>query len=130
MTPFEPGSISFRLYPHALPPGQALDEMATQAALAAEVGFDGIMVSERHGGIVGNVPNPTQVTGWLAAAMTRGWVAPCPVLALLRPPALIVEEVAWLAARYPGRVGVGLGTGGNELDFRLYQADNDRLAER
>src|SRR4051812_14163558 len=104
--------------------------MCTQAALAAEGGFDGIMVSERHGGVVGNVPNPIQVTGFLAAEMSRGWVAPCPVLALLRPPALIVEEIAWLAVRYPGRVGVGLGTGGHDLDFRMYRIERERLAER
>lgn len=131
MTAFAPGSISFRLYPHALPADVQLQEMMAQASLVAEAGFDGIMVSERHGGIVGNVPNPIQVTGWLAERMSRGWVAPCPVLALLRPPTLIVEEIAWLAARYPGRVGVGLGTGGgHELDFRLYDAERDRLAER
>lgn len=128
--PFAPGSVSFRLYPHDLGPVEVLDEMAAQAALAVEVGFDGVMVSERHGGVPGNVPNPLQVTGWLAAAMTRGWIAPCPVLALLRPPALIVEEVAWLAARYPGRVGVGLGTGGHDLDFDLYGQARHDLAAR
>ena len=84
MTAFAPGSISFRLYPHHLAPGAAIDEMCEQAALAVRSGFDGVMVSERHGGIVGNVPNPIQVAGWLAAAMPGGWVAPCPVLSLLR----------------------------------------------
>lgn len=130
MTAFAPGSVSLRLYPHDLEPHEMLVEMERQASQAVEVGFDGIMVSERHGGIVGNVPNALQVTGWLAGAMGRGWVAPCPVLALFRPPALIVEEVAWLAARYPGRVGVGLGTGGNDLDFRLYGVERAQLAER
>jgi alkanesulfonate monooxygenase SsuD/methylene tetrahydromethanopterin reductase-like flavin-dependent oxidoreductase (luciferase family) len=123
--------VSLRLYPHDLEPVALLDEMAHQATLAARVGFDGIMVSERHGGVVGNVPNPLQVTGFLAAGMSGdAWVAPCPVLALLRPPALIVEEVAWLAARYPGRVGVGLGTGGHELAFRMYGLPYGDLAAR
>jgi alkanesulfonate monooxygenase SsuD/methylene tetrahydromethanopterin reductase-like flavin-dependent oxidoreductase (luciferase family) len=130
MAPFESGSISFRLYPHDLGPEDAIAEMAAQAALAVTSGFDGIMVSERHGGIVGNVPNPLQVTGWLAREMPSGWVAPCPVLALLRRPAQIVEEVAWLAARYPGRVGVGLGTGGHSLDFAMYDLDDGDLARR
>ena len=130
MTAFAPDSISLRLYPHDLPPVELLDEMVTQATLADDVGFDGVMVSERHGGVVGNVPNPTQVTGFLAAGMRRGWVAPCPVLVLLRPPALVVEEIAWLSARYPGRVGVGLGTGGHELDFRMYGLQWDNLAAR
>jgi alkanesulfonate monooxygenase SsuD/methylene tetrahydromethanopterin reductase-like flavin-dependent oxidoreductase (luciferase family) len=130
MAPFERGSISLRLYPHDLPAKDLLDEMAAQASLGVEAGFDGVMVSERHGGVVGNVPNPLQVTGWLAGAMPGGWVAPCPVLALFRPPPLIVEEVAWLAARYPDRVGVGLGTGGNKLDFEIYGVEDSELAAR
>jgi len=130
VTPFAPDSISLRLYPHDLDAPSALREMIGQAAVASEVGFDGVMVSERHGGIVGNVPNPLQVAGWLAAEMSGGWVAPCPVLALLRPPALVVEEVAWLAARYPDRVGVGLATGGHDLDFSIYGLDRDRLTPR
>lgn len=128
--PFAPGSVSLRLYPHDLAAPEALDELCAQAALAADAGFDGVMVSERHGGIPGNVPNPIGVAGWLAREMRQGWVAPCPVLSLLRPPPLIVEEVAWLAARYPGRVGVGLGAGGNRLDFELYGTGDHDLARR
>jgi alkanesulfonate monooxygenase SsuD/methylene tetrahydromethanopterin reductase-like flavin-dependent oxidoreductase (luciferase family) len=130
MKPFADGSISFRLYPHALGPIEALDEMKEQASLAVEAGFDGVMVSERHGGTTGNVPNPLQVTGWLASGMARGWVAPCPVLALFRAPALIVEEVAWLAVNFPDRVGVGLGTGGNALDFELFKTEKADLGRR
>lgn len=129
-TVFAPGSISLRLYPHVLPPTAVIDEMRAQAVQAVAGGFDGVMISERHGGIPGNVPNPVQIAGWIAADMPGGWVAPCPVLALLRPPPLIVEEVAWLAARYPGRVGVGLATGGNPLDFQMYKTDRDDLARR
>jgi alkanesulfonate monooxygenase SsuD/methylene tetrahydromethanopterin reductase-like flavin-dependent oxidoreductase (luciferase family) len=128
--PFADRSISFRLYPHQLGPTEITDEMCRQAALAIDVGFDGIMVSEAHAGTVGNVPNPIQMTGWMAEAMAGGWVAPCPVLAFLRPPPLIVEEVAWLGARYPGRVGVGLGTGGHDREFSLYGLDNGDLARR
>jgi alkanesulfonate monooxygenase SsuD/methylene tetrahydromethanopterin reductase-like flavin-dependent oxidoreductase (luciferase family) len=130
MAAFDDGSVSLRLYPHDLAPGPALDELCAQAAMAVAAGFDGVMVSERHGGIVGNVPNPIQVAGWLAREMDGGWVAPCPVLSLLRPPPLIVEEIAWLAARYPGRVGVGLGAGGNALDFSLYGTHDEDLARR
>jgi alkanesulfonate monooxygenase SsuD/methylene tetrahydromethanopterin reductase-like flavin-dependent oxidoreductase (luciferase family) len=130
MTVFAPNSISFRLYPHALGPVEILEEMAVQAALAVESGFEGIMVSERHGGVPGNVPNPTQVLGFLGERMKAGWIAPCPVLILLRPLALVIEDVAWLAARYPGRVGVGFGTGGHDLDFRMYGVARDDLAAR
>jgi alkanesulfonate monooxygenase SsuD/methylene tetrahydromethanopterin reductase-like flavin-dependent oxidoreductase (luciferase family) len=36
----------------------------------------------------------------------------------LRPPVMLAEEVAWLAALHPGRVGVGVAAGALELDFR------------
>jgi alkanesulfonate monooxygenase SsuD/methylene tetrahydromethanopterin reductase-like flavin-dependent oxidoreductase (luciferase family) len=107
-----------------------IDELCAQAALAIDVGFDGVMISERHGGITGNMPNPIQTAGWLAEAMPGGWVAPCPVLIPLRPAAQVVEDVAWLAARFPGRVGVGFGAGGHDLDYELYGSNRDDLASR
>jgi alkanesulfonate monooxygenase SsuD/methylene tetrahydromethanopterin reductase-like flavin-dependent oxidoreductase (luciferase family) len=116
--PFAKGSVSLRLYPHQLDPTAKLDELQLQAALGVEHGFDGVMLSERHGGAWGQIPNPLQAAGWLLGAMPRGWAAPCPMLLPLRRTAIAAEEIAWLAARYPGRVGVGFGSGGNEPDFR------------
>ena len=51
------------------------------------------------------------------------WVAPCPLLLPLRPTALVVEEVAWLAAAYPGRVGLGVAAGALPLDFAIVGLD-------
>ena len=117
--PFAAGSVSLRLYPHQLDsPTAKLDELQLQAALGVEHGFDGVMLSERHGGAWGQIPNPLQAAGWLLGAMPSGWAAPCPMLLPLRRTAIAAEEIAWLAARYPGRVGVGFGSGGNEPDFR------------
>jgi alkanesulfonate monooxygenase SsuD/methylene tetrahydromethanopterin reductase-like flavin-dependent oxidoreductase (luciferase family) len=107
-----------------------LEELVAQAALAEASGFDGVMISERHGGIPGNMPNPMQVAGWLADATERAWVAPCPVLTPLHPAAEIVETMAWLAVRHPGRVGVGVATGGHELDYELYGLDRRDLVRR
>src|SRR3954466_1446166 len=105
--PFAAGSISFRSYPpDESNPAACLNEMRGQAALAVEHGFDGVMTSEHHGGFPGYLPNPLQLAGFLLDAMTTGWAAPCPLLLPLRPAALVVEETAWLAARFPGRVGV------------------------
>src|SRR3954465_13920006 len=110
--PFAPGSVSLRLYPHGdLPATRIVDVLREQAAASAAIGFDGVMTSEHHGGFAGYLPNPLQVAGWLLEAMPSGWAAPCPLLLPLRPPALVAEEVAWLAARFPGRVGVGLAAG-------------------
>jgi alkanesulfonate monooxygenase SsuD/methylene tetrahydromethanopterin reductase-like flavin-dependent oxidoreductase (luciferase family) len=48
----------------------------------------------------------------------------------LRPPALVVEEVAWLAARFPGRVGLGLAAGSLQDDFAIMGVTKDDLASR
>jgi alkanesulfonate monooxygenase SsuD/methylene tetrahydromethanopterin reductase-like flavin-dependent oxidoreductase (luciferase family) len=122
--PFAPGSVSLRLYPHnELPATEVVDELRAQAALAEEVGFAGVMVSEHHGGFAGYLPNPVQTAAFLLDATRRVWVAPCPVLLPLRATALVAEEVAWLAARHPARVGVGVAAGALALDFEVMGLD-------
>src|SRR5262245_53786116 len=109
---FAPGSISLRLYPHnQLPADTIVATYRAQAAQAEAAGFDGIMTSEHHGGFGGYLPNPLQAAGWCLEAMRTAWAAPCPLLLPLRPAALVAEEAAWLAARFPGRVGVGVASG-------------------
>jgi len=120
-----------RLYPHLeLSADAILEEMRGQARLAVEHGFDGVMTSEHHGGFAGYLPNPLQLAGFLLDAMPRGWAAACPILATLRPPALIAEEVAWLAARFLGRVGVGLAAGALPADFEAMDVGMHDLAAR
>jgi alkanesulfonate monooxygenase SsuD/methylene tetrahydromethanopterin reductase-like flavin-dependent oxidoreductase (luciferase family) len=123
--------VSVRLYPHGdLAPPDLVAELRAQAALAAEHGFDGIMTSEHHGGFAGYLPNPLQAAGWCLEAMRRGWAAPCPLLLPLRPPALVAEEAAWLAARFPGRVGVGVASGALPADFEVMGLTMEHLADR
>jgi alkanesulfonate monooxygenase SsuD/methylene tetrahydromethanopterin reductase-like flavin-dependent oxidoreductase (luciferase family) len=129
--PFAAGSISLRLYPHNdLPAERIVSVMRDQAALAASVGFDGVMTSEHHGGFGGYLPNPVQMSGWLLEAMPTGWAAPCPLLLPLRPWALVAEELAWLAARFPGRVGLGVAAGSLEEDFTIMETNKDNLVAR
>jgi alkanesulfonate monooxygenase SsuD/methylene tetrahydromethanopterin reductase-like flavin-dependent oxidoreductase (luciferase family) len=117
-TPFGPGSISLRLYPHnELDAGGIVRELCDQAQLGLSGGFDGIMTSEHHGGFPGYLPNPLQVTSFILEETAAGWVAPCPLLLPLRPVAQLAEEVAWLGARHPGRVGLGVAAGALPLDF-------------
>src|SRR6516225_4426032 len=131
MAPFAPGSVSLRLYPHLdLPAHAIVEEMRGQAALAAEHGFDGVMTAEHHGGFAGYLPNPLQVAGWCLEAMDAGWAAPCPLLLPLRPPAMVAEEIAWLAARFPGRVGLGVASGALPADFEIMHVPMDALAAR
>jgi alkanesulfonate monooxygenase SsuD/methylene tetrahydromethanopterin reductase-like flavin-dependent oxidoreductase (luciferase family) len=116
--PFASGSVSLRLYPHSdLPATRVVEVLREQARASAAYGFDGVMTSEHHGGFAGYLPNPLQIAGWLLEAMPTGWAAPCPLLLPLRPPALVAEETAWLAARFPGRVGLGVAAGALADDF-------------
>jgi alkanesulfonate monooxygenase SsuD/methylene tetrahydromethanopterin reductase-like flavin-dependent oxidoreductase (luciferase family) len=129
--PLSQGSISLRLYPHVeLSAPEMVRELCHQGALAAPAGFDGVMTSEHHGGFAGYMPNPLQAAGWLLESMPTGWAAPCPLLLPLRPPALVAEEVAWLAARFPGRVGLGVAAGSLEGDFTIMGLTKDDLTAR
>jgi alkanesulfonate monooxygenase SsuD/methylene tetrahydromethanopterin reductase-like flavin-dependent oxidoreductase (luciferase family) len=130
-TPFAAGGTSLRLYPHAeLPADQIVETLLAQAATASDAGFDGIMTSEHHGGFAGYLPNPIQAAGWALDAMPTGWAAPCPLLLPLRPTALVIEEIAWLAARFPGRVGVGVASGSLQDDFDIMELTKDDLTAR
>jgi alkanesulfonate monooxygenase SsuD/methylene tetrahydromethanopterin reductase-like flavin-dependent oxidoreductase (luciferase family) len=131
MVTFGWGPVSMRLYPHGGAPAEAVvDELRTQAALAAEHGFAGVMVSEHHGGFGGYIPNPLQLAGWLLDAMPRGYAAACPLLLPLRPTALVAEEVAWLAARFPDRVAVGFAAGALPEDFEIMDVSMEDLTTR
>jgi alkanesulfonate monooxygenase SsuD/methylene tetrahydromethanopterin reductase-like flavin-dependent oxidoreductase (luciferase family) len=131
MSPFAPGSVSFRTYPHeGLDAPEILEELCTQAALATSHGFDGVMTSEHHGGFAGYLPNPLQLAGFLLDAMPEGWAAPCPLLLPLRPAALVAEETAWLDARFSGRVGIGVAAGALPVDFDIMGTTMDDLAGR
>jgi alkanesulfonate monooxygenase SsuD/methylene tetrahydromethanopterin reductase-like flavin-dependent oxidoreductase (luciferase family) len=129
--PLAAGSVSLRLYPHPdLDPPALVAELVAQAARAAGAGFDGVMTSEHHGGFPGYLPNPLQAAGWCLDAMATGWAAPCPLLVTLRPPALVIEEAAWLAARFPGRVGLGVASGALRDDFEIMGMTMRGLTER
>ena len=125
---FADGSISLRIYPHnELDAIEIVDQLCTQAALAIDSGFDGVMTAEHHGGFAGYLPNPLQTAGFQLAAMSGGWAAPCPLLLPLRPVAMLAEEVAWLDARFPGRVGVGVAPGSLALDFEAMDIDQSLM---
>jgi alkanesulfonate monooxygenase SsuD/methylene tetrahydromethanopterin reductase-like flavin-dependent oxidoreductase (luciferase family) len=126
---FAAGSVSLRLYPHNdLSAPELVDELLAQAALGAAHGFDGVMTSEHHAGFHGYLPNPLQAAGWCLEAMPHGWAAPAPLLLPLRPAALVAEEIAWLAARFPGRVGLGVASGALGSDFEVMGLEMRGLA--
>jgi len=128
--PLAVGSISLRLYPHDLSAEDRVAELRSQAALAVGAGYDGVMVSEHHADFPGYLPNPIQLTQLLLAAMPSGWAAPCPLLLPLQPYALIAEQVAWLDAAYPGRIGVGFAAGALPVDFELAEVPFEEITAR
>ncbi|OHV56500.1 hypothetical protein BCD48_08545 [Pseudofrankia sp. BMG5.36] len=109
---------------------QTVVELRAQAALATDAGFDGVMTSEHHGGFAGYIPNPLQMASWALEAMAAGWAAACPLLLPLRQTALVIEETAWLAARFPGRVGLGVAAGSLQDDFDILGTTKDGLTRR
>jgi alkanesulfonate monooxygenase SsuD/methylene tetrahydromethanopterin reductase-like flavin-dependent oxidoreductase (luciferase family) len=118
--PFGPGSVSLRLYPHnELSSTAIVDELVAQAGLALDGGFDGVMTSEHHGGFAGYLAQPLQTVTFVLGAHRAGWAAAAPLLLPLRATALVAEETAWLAARHPGRVGLGVAAGALPLDFEV-----------
>jgi alkanesulfonate monooxygenase SsuD/methylene tetrahydromethanopterin reductase-like flavin-dependent oxidoreductase (luciferase family) len=117
--PFGHGSVSFGPYAQDLPVRERIANLLIQARLAADGGFDGLTMSEHHAGFAHYLPNPLQVVGWFLEQTSIPWVAACPILLSLRQPPLVVEDLAWLAARHPGRVGVGFAPGYAAEDFEL-----------
>jgi alkanesulfonate monooxygenase SsuD/methylene tetrahydromethanopterin reductase-like flavin-dependent oxidoreductase (luciferase family) len=77
------------------------------------------MTSEHHGGFAGYMAQPLQMASFVLAAHDAGWAAAAPLLLPLRATALVAEEVAWLQACYPGRVGIGVAAGALPLDFEI-----------
>jgi alkanesulfonate monooxygenase SsuD/methylene tetrahydromethanopterin reductase-like flavin-dependent oxidoreductase (luciferase family) len=134
VTPFGPRSISVGL--HALDGATATEQAAMlveQAQAAEAAGFGGVTLSEHHGGFPGYMGQPLLACNWILAATERIWSGPAPYLLNLRNPVLVAEELAWMAARFPGRVGAALAAGYAKSDFDLLGVDfadrGARLAE-
>ncbi len=119
LKPLGRGSVSLRVYPLDLPPRQIVTDIALQALLAEEAGFDGCMFAEHHGGFPNYLPNPLLAATWALEGTNRIWAAPCPLLLPLRPVTQVVEDLVWSHHRFPGRVGVGVGAGSFPVDFDM-----------
>ena len=129
--PFAAGSVSLGL--HTIEPrdarGQAL-AIVEQAVAAEAAGFDGVTLSEHHGSFPGYMGQPLLAAGWALASTERIWAGPAPYLLGLRNPSLVAEELAWTAARFPGRVGAAFAPGYARSDFDLLGISFDDRRER
>lgn len=128
--PLAIGSVSLRMYPHALSADRIVEEMRAQARSAEAAGFDGVMTSEHHGGFPGYLPNPLMAASWLLDATERLWAAACPLLLPLRHFSQVAEDFAWTASRFPGRVGAGFACGGLAQDFEMAELPYEERLDR
>jgi alkanesulfonate monooxygenase SsuD/methylene tetrahydromethanopterin reductase-like flavin-dependent oxidoreductase (luciferase family) len=128
--PFSPGSISIGLHTHDAPVDQVVSSLRDEARAAEAAGFDGVTLSEHHAGFPGYLPNPLQWCAILLGELEQAWSAPSPTLLPLRPVASVVEEIAWLAAAFPGRVGAGFAAGYQEQDFEVLESDFGSRTDR
>jgi alkanesulfonate monooxygenase SsuD/methylene tetrahydromethanopterin reductase-like flavin-dependent oxidoreductase (luciferase family) len=101
----------------SLAPSTTLTFLIERVVAAERVGFSGVTVSEHHAGFPRYVPQPLLVSNWLLGVTRSLWSGPCPCLLHLRSPVLVAKELAWTAARYPGRLGVPLASGFAESDY-------------
>ena len=116
--PFGTGTFAVGL--HALDDLDASGQAAAlveQAVVAERAGFAGVTLSEHHDGFAGYMPQPLLAANWILAATSRIWSGPAPLLLNLRNPVLAAEELAWTAARFPGRVGAAFAPGYAQTDY-------------
>ncbi|HVW41990.1 MAG TPA: LLM class flavin-dependent oxidoreductase [Amycolatopsis sp.] len=121
LPPFSPLSVSIGIYVYQdrrmADPVERLDEMVDMARTAEQLGFDGVTASEHHRGRSGYMPNPLQLMSMYLHETERTWAAGCPMLLPLRVPGTLAEELAWLNARFPDRVGMTFAAGADNEDF-------------
>jgi alkanesulfonate monooxygenase SsuD/methylene tetrahydromethanopterin reductase-like flavin-dependent oxidoreductase (luciferase family) len=124
--PLSNGSVALGMHLADGDPARAVDSLRHQAQTAERAGFDGVAMSEHHGGFPAYLPLPAQVIGTLLAATETIWGAPCPTVLPLRQSEFVVEELAWLNAAFPGRVGAAFVSGYQARDFELLGVDFER----
>jgi len=129
--PLAPASVSLGLHAAASQPAARQVEALLAEAVAAErAGFDGVTLSEHHDGFPGYMPQPLLAAGWILERTERVWSGPLPLLAGVRNPMLTLEQLAWTAARHPGRLVASLAAGYARADFDFLEVDHDCRAAR
>jgi alkanesulfonate monooxygenase SsuD/methylene tetrahydromethanopterin reductase-like flavin-dependent oxidoreductase (luciferase family) len=128
--PFATGSVSCGLHPLAGNAVEQAEMLVAQAQAAERAGFDGVTLSEHHGGFPGYMGQPLLASTWILAATARIWSGPAPYLLGVRSPLLVAEELGWTAARFPGRFAAALAPGYARSDYELLGASFEDRAER
>ncbi|HEY3716120.1 MAG TPA: LLM class flavin-dependent oxidoreductase [Jatrophihabitantaceae bacterium] len=123
--PFSRGAFAVCLAPVGDGGSEVMRRLEDEARRAEAAGFDGVTLSEHHAGFARYLPTPLVVTAHLLAVLESAWAVACPTLLPLRRPVVVAEDLAWLNAAYPGRVGAGFAAGYQRQDFDVVGADFD-----
>jgi alkanesulfonate monooxygenase SsuD/methylene tetrahydromethanopterin reductase-like flavin-dependent oxidoreductase (luciferase family) len=114
----------------------ALDEVAAYAARAEGLGFDSVWASdhfhgdERAPGGAGGRHDPLLALAYIAAHTTTITLGTLVLANAFRAPAQLAREIATLSHLAPGRVVVGLGTGGRIGEFDVFGFERARRVQR
>lgn len=111
--------VYLNLYWHQGRP--AMPEIVEQARLAEELGFDWIVLGERH------VHRPgyheiLSSAGWLAAHTSRIGIATAGIILPVYPPAFLAESLAHLDVLSGGRLTAGFVLGYRREEFDLFES--------
>lgn len=121
----------FGLFLHAsdrqIPRARLFDELAEEAVLAEEVGFDACLIAEHHQSPNGHYPTPLMLAAGIAARTHRIRVGTSVLLAPLYHPVHLAEESAMVDVISSGRLILGMGIGYSSRDFDPFGVP---LAER
>lgn len=109
---------------------RALSHCLVEATTIEEVGFDGILVAERHGRSECVAPDPIGLLAAIAALTQRVFLGTYVHLPLLHHPVDTAERLAQLDALSGGRVVAGLGAGFHPDYFRLFGISPERRLTR
>src|SRR5262249_59861210 len=74
-------------------------------------------------------PNPLYMASVLLERTTRIWSGAMPMLLTVRPPSIVAEDIAWLAAAHPGRLTVAFAAGNQPKELALYEAGEGTVLE-
>lgn len=117
------------LTPWKFPVGTSAAELAAQARLAEQLGYESFWLPENHFTGVGAIPDPLMLLASVAAATERIRLATTSYLLPLRHPLQAAEQVAVLDQLSQGRVILGVGRGFQASMFSAFNVARQEKRE-
>ncbi|UGS37313.1 LLM class flavin-dependent oxidoreductase [Capillimicrobium parvum] len=107
---------------------RVLEEQLESMVVAEEMGFDGVLLTEQHGGPIGLVGNALTAMMWAAARTSRIQLgAVGPIANAYLTPVRLAEEIALVDIMSKGRLVVGLPMGIG-MQYHAYGVMNPAFA--